>query len=63
MCGNVNALPVSPTLSNQPAKVYPVLVLVAVVENCSAVLVEVALTAVPPLGSKVTARVLASHFA
>ena len=56
-------MPVSPTLSNQPAKVYPVLVLVAVVENCSAVLVEVALTAVPPLGSKVTARVLASHFA
>ena len=56
--------PVSPMLSNQPAKVYPALVGEAgPLEIDSAVLVVTPVTAVPKLESKVTFKVLASHLA
>ena len=55
--------PVRASVTNHPAKVYPVLVVVTVAEIVSPVLVVVLLTATPDLESKVTVSVLASHLA
>ena len=61
--GKLTCDPVSPTLSNQPAKVYPALVVVTEAANCKPVLVVVAVTDVPELVSKLTVRVFAVHLA
>ena len=55
--------PVKSALSNQPAKVYPVLVLVAVEVNCWPVLVVAVVMADPELVLKVTFRMFALHLA
>ena len=61
--GKVTTEPVRSALSNQPTKAYPALVLVIVEVICPSVLTVVAVTAAPPLVSKATESVLASHLA
>ena len=59
----MTSVPVKPGLSNQPAKVYPALAVVAVEVKIWPVLVVAAVMADPEFVLKVTFRVFALHFA